>query len=1691
MPTNVHMSTPLRKCNHTPYSRVLFLVANTQIIFNPLYTIVADDEAALGLGLKDTLLRRRREREEREKKLNEAALLKQLRAASRRVRNRHTRLQAWGIMDKVTEYVKAKAASAVLKSEQVQDLVVMLQDKLINLLEATSLFTIQFVNAFYFNDILTAICVAYKMITHKNLVSVLDDAGSFFTSKLLQIFPQLGKYGLQAGVGETIEQICKTLRKCLTNYKDMWDSPLVKKIQELFRFVLSFGLLESLGIDFKKCRYTEVEAAYVQQKHTSIHDFILTALDAVTFIVQRCVQACKIGSFIPFYHSKSTYAEWADQAQRLEEDSHKLVGPPETVVNEFKFTQDLNDCIERGEGIVKFAAEGKEKLLMKSMLRTLRLIKNTILTRRASKKERQPPFAVLLSGDSSVGKSKFKQLLFQQFGKNFDLPITEEYIYTRNPNEAHWNGFSSGCWCVVLDDIAMLNPNKAVSDPSITEGIPIVNPTPMSPPMADLEDKGRCPMRCALCIATTNQEDLNAKAYFSCPLAIRRRFKYIIDLKVKKKYAQDASPTMLDPAKCGDCDDEWANYWNIYVKQVVAVPNAADKTRCDASTAPLADFTGKDAIFDFMSFIMELASNHRLYAQSSAEQDRAMAEIEICKRCHRPVARCKCEKETDIDEIQSEVEEGLQGRCSSTASTQYEDSYDSAAMMEVMRQIATMRENAAHADSHSEYESDLIPEEAFPDSDDEDIDWFDFGRNRECLARIYMKEKLSKFDEHLLEQYAINRVQLSDLQPEPFHYGDILTFAKAHTAAARFYLENFTQTIQERITTNHFYIRGKQFIKTLAEMGKRVCTAIGGSLAVGFAACLAGVAAIYKIVRFFKGGIFEVQGSNESVAVDTITPLEGNHPSRVVGKAPVSTRDEGTNVWFTEDMLLQKFDLGDRTSSWKGMDWNTIQNFVSNNMVHFIARYDHNDDRMRCDSGAFCVAGHIYVTNNHCFPSCQKGEYEVNVIEDVVSQGVSTNYKVLLREKDIYRMPEKDLCFVRFCASVKKDLRDLIPKRTMVGLVTGGTIVGRRDNGLVWTNPLKNIHFDRYSPAGLQEMDAWSASPASPTVLGDCGSVYVANLPAGPVILGLHQSLESNTVHCTNLIREDVDKAIEHFKEIVVSRGKPQSAITKVTDLHRKSPIRYFEEGSAKVFGSVNAGFRMQPKSKVTKTLISEGAQELGYALKHGVPVMKGWEPKRKGLEHTLNISQKLSQSVLDHCVDSFADEVIAELDPKWKSEVHILDDVTTINGAPGVKFIDKMKRNTSMGYPWRKPKQYFMEYIGKLGDLTDAVDFTPEVYEEIDRIMDCYDRGERAHPVFTACLKDEPLPFKKIAEKKTRVFSISNAPFSFVMRKYLLTFVRLFQKNSFIFEGAPGINCGSDMWDKMYQYLTFFGTDVNIAGDYGKFDKHMEPMIIIAAFRFISRILRWCGWEEKDIRKVMCMAEDVAYALTEYFGDVIEFMGSNPSGQVLTVIINCIVNCLYMRYCMYFAAPSEPEEKVRHFKQFVKLMTYGDDNAMCVSKIAPWFNHTVIQDILASVGVEYTMADKEAESKPFIPITEVSFLKRTWRWEPALGKNGGWACPLDMSSMEKMLNITVRSDFLCPEQQAVASIRSAVQEFFYYGKDSFEFHCGNMRKLIDMYDLNEYIVPSVFPSWEDLVERWNAGTSDVALDIDVKVDEE
>jgi hypothetical protein len=437
---------------------------------------------------------------------------------------------------------------------------------------------------------------------------------------------------------------------------------------------------------------------------------------------------------------------------------------------------------------------------------------------------------------------------------------------------------------------------------------------------------------------------------------------------------------------------------------------------------------------------------------------------------------------------------------------------------------------------------------------------------------------------------------------------------------------------------------------------------------------------------------------------------------------------------------------------------------------------------------------------------------------------------------------------------------------------------------------------------------------------------------------------------------------------------------------------------------------------------------------------------------------------------DSFINDIISELKPKYFDMMGVLDEFTTINGCAGVTFIDKINRKTSAGNPFKKSKKFFIKSILGNENAPDAITFDDVIMKRSHAMEDKYKQGKRCMPNFCAHLKDEAVTFKKANIGKTRVFTGAPVDWSIVVRKYLLNMVRVLQLNKYVFESAPGTIAQSIEWQQIYEYLTKHGEDRIVAGDYKSFDKRMSPKLILLAFDILKALAKKSGkYSTEELRVIDGIAVDTAFPFVEFNGDFVQFFGSNPSGHPLTVVINGLVNSLYVRYCYY---QLNPEKECLSFRKNVSLMTYGDDNIMGVSKNAPWFNHTTIAEELARNGVVYTMADKEADSVAYVNIREASFLKRSWKWDKDVQ---AFLCPLDHESIEKSLTVWVASKSVVWQEQILDIMSSAVREYFFYGKETYLQKKDMFLNLIKEHDLEEWTWDNLLPSYEQLKDEfWN-----------------
>jgi hypothetical protein len=213
-------------------------------------------------------------------------------------------------------------------------------------------------------------------------------------------------------------------------------------------------------------------------------------------------------------------------------------------------------------------------------------------------------------------------------------------------------------------------------------------------------------------------------------------------------------------------------------------------------------------------------------------------------------------------------------------------------------------------------------------------------------------------------------------------------------------------------------------------------------------------------------------------------------------------------------------------------------------------------------------------------------------------------------------------------------------------------------------------------------------------------------------------------------------------------------------------------------------------------------------------------------------------------------------------------------------------------------------------------------------------------------------------------------------------------------------------------------------------------------------------------------IASEISYPTYDYFGTLVQFFGSNPSGHPMTVIVNSMVNSLYMRYTYYSIAKNKGWWKTPLFSVVVALMTYGDDNIMTVLKGYDDFNHTAIAAEFAKVGITYTMADKDAESVPFVNLSDASFLKHFAVWDDELGL---YRSPVEDGSIAKMLHTHARSQVLSVEQSSAEAIQNVALKYFECGREVYTKRVAELNQVALDSGVSSYVVP--IPTYDERLQ--------------------
>ena len=165
----------------------------------------------------------------------------------------------------------------------------------------------------------------------------------------------------------------------------------------------------------------------------------------------------------------------------------------------------------------------------------------------------------------------------------------------------------------------------------------------------------------------------------------------------------------------------------------------------------------------------------------------------------------------------------------------------------------------------------------------------------------------------------------------------------------------------------------------------------------------------------------------------------------------------------------------------------------------------------------------------------------------------------------------------------------------------------------------------------------------------------------------------------------------------------------------------------------------------------------------------------------------------------------------------------------------------------------------------------------------------------------------------------------------------------------------------------------------------------------------------------------------------IVEWLGSNPSGNYLTTTVNNLYNLLCALY-VWHKIHDYDIKKLYTFFDNVEYHVFGDDNVFTCSQYAiPLFNAPALEKHLKDLGMKFTSASKDGVKQNMRSPLELSFLKRVWRYEPLLNRHVG---PLSLDTILEMPYWTKKGEY--QDSIVVENVNTALGELALHSSETF-----------------------------------------------------
>jgi hypothetical protein len=1421
--------------------------------------------------------------------------------------------------------------------------------------------------------------------------------------------------------------------------------------------------------------------------------FLRTLTSVIRCFMLGCVRFARTFKFSSFYEDVLLASYEDDYTTVVAMKPLVEIGRMPDNFDDLKFDRMLDEVTAKTSELLAANPE-KGRSYYTPKLKELKMIKTQrLLAQRSS--IRMAPYGILFYGGSSVGKSSIAYPVARTVAGMNGFDTDPKSVITLNDADQFQSEYRTHHTTVVFDDLMNGKLKFAKSIPT-DKIIQFINNIPMTALNPNLELKGNVFIMPRIVIGTTNVKHLNAATVSEEPVSILRRFKVVVTQTVKPEFCKVGS-LMLDPDKIENVNGFIPDY-ALFTCQYADLEKGSTKNGAVAfynisyKNKELVDIDINE-LLDFLEFD---SANHFRQQRNLVKNYEDNAELVMCKH-HRPQGNClKCAQPSDDDlselitEIEPElecipvavanagldlptwaVESDTKPYCSfvdpKVAALAEEPDPPSQSADEPKRPTYSVPNYSGMPglmEPNADYESDSDDDEInMPsllsrppdddDSDDEDdvvtvfesqfagFDFAIFYAFEESMC-LYMEGRLralfnTKFgvaiiafhNRHFIAEI-INSVKTPLVCLLAFGLYNEFIVGVPMLMHFLFGIICFALYVMLRLK-----LKQRAFIKKYSTIPRP---------SVYFASL-----SIAKKLQFasFIGGLATVTAISKFLTKKTMPTSNSQAAPCIVVKPDALPTDKKTEFWDTRSLEKSVRYNPLMEPKAKTTTFAQLVKIVSSRQ-YLLHLKSEKGMTLHCD--AVPLRSNCILIPNHIVP-------KVTTPAELIKQGASTK-NVVLSPEACYHIPHTDYA-IWYLPELgdQKDITKYFPSFISRNKLIEGVLIFN-DLGKIIQYPRMNFRRTKTVSSLGGTFESLEYSLPGGTFNGLCMATIVAEDAKGaPFIPGFHLA-GYNSTGAGGFITKD--QILAGLEEINKKPGFMASHSATTFDTHlcgiEIGPLVTPHElcvshdlpttAKCEVIGQHNQP-RGSPKSNVVSTCISDSVEEImNIPVQHGKPYkMADRIHKEVDIANKTDTAYNFNGESFENAYKDLSRKLKKAFPKeKLKGKVGPISWDHVLGGMDGVQGANPMEFKTAAGVPFRGTKEQFIELSEKFVELQSCPrDCDHIIIDECDRIILVLKSGKRINTPFKASLKDEPV---KCGKKKVRVFAGCNMAFTMVVRKYYLLLSKLMQDNKLDFECAVGIDVASPEWTVIMDHVYQHGIDRVVAGDYKAFDGRMSPKFMLAAFKLLIELAEESGQYDADDLEVMRgIAAEITNPTYDFFGTLIQFFGSNPSGHPLTVVINSLVNSLYMRYVFYEIARRDNWTTIPDFDTIVALLTYGDDNIMSVKEGFDSYNHTRIASIFSESGITYTMADKDAVSVPFINGASASFLKHYAVWDEDMKL---YRAKIEEGSIAKMLHCHVKSSVLNEEQHSTAAIHNVADKYFHYGRAVYDMRREQLHRV-------------------------------------------